>query len=41
MPLANSAADNTGIADAWDVRHTIERMFTWIDLSTNKDYVAS
>lgn len=41
MPLANSAADNTGLADAWDVRHTIERMFTWVDLSYNSDYNSS
>ena len=37
--LSTSNEDNTGLADAYDVRKTIERMFTWIDLSTNSDFV--
>lgn len=34
--LGSSSSTNTGLADAWDVRHTIESMFTWINLKTNK-----
>ena len=34
--LSTSSESSTGFADAWDVRRTIESMFTWIDLTTNK-----
>lgn len=37
--LSTANENNTGLADAYDVRKTIERMFTWIDLSTNADFV--
>lgn len=33
--LSAATATTTGLADAYDVRKTIESMFTWIDLSTN------
>lgn len=39
--LKSATSTNTGIADAWDVRSTIEEMFTWIDLDTMKPFVAS
>jgi len=34
--LGAATQNNTGLADSWDVKHTIESMFTWIDLKTNK-----
>jgi len=34
--LSASSPTNTGLADAWDVRRTIESMFSWVDLQTNK-----
>lgn len=34
--LGAASPSNTGLADAYDVRHTIESMFTWINLRTNK-----
>lgn len=36
--VRNATDTNTGFADAYDVRKTIEDMFTWIDLSTNAPY---
>jgi len=39
--LKSATSTNTGIADAWDVRSTIEEMFTWIDLDTMAPFVAS
>ena len=36
--VRNATASNTGLADAYDVRKTIEDMFTWIDLETNAPY---
>ena len=36
MNLQEASADNTGLADAWNVRQTIEAMFAWVDLKTNK-----
>lgn len=38
--VRNATASNTGLADAYDVRKTIEDMFTWIDLRTNAPFVA-
>ena len=38
--IRNSSETHTGLADAFDVRQTIEDMFTWIDLRTNKPFVA-
>lgn len=35
-PLQAASPTNTGFADAWNVRQTIESMFEWIDLKTNK-----
>ena len=34
--LQSASALNTGLADAWNVRQTIEAMFSWVDLKTNK-----
>ena len=34
--LATASKTSTGFADAWDVRRTIESMFTWVDITTNK-----
>ena len=34
--LQAATATNTGLADAYNVRQTIEAMFEWIDLKTNK-----
>lgn len=34
--LAASSEYNTGLADAWDVRRTIESMFQWVNIKTNK-----
>ena len=34
--LAASSENNTGLADAWDVRRTIESMFQWVNIKTNK-----
>ena len=34
--LAASSSTRTGLADAWDVRRTIESMFTWVDIKSNK-----
>jgi len=34
--LAASSATNSGLADAWDVRRTIESMFQWVNIKTNK-----
>ena len=34
--LAAASASNTGLADAWDVRRTIESLFTWVNVKTNK-----
>jgi len=34
-PLAAASSTNTGLADAWDVRRTIESMFTWVNIKTN------
>jgi len=36
--LGAATRTNTGLADAYDVRRTIESMFTWINLKTNKPY---
>lgn len=36
--LGTATPHNTGLADAYDVRRTIESMFTWINLKTNKAY---
>ena len=38
--VRNATPTNTGLADAYDVRKTIEDMFTWIDLRTNQPFVA-
>jgi hypothetical protein len=38
--VRNATETNTGLADAYDVRKTIEDMFTWIDLRTNAPFVA-
>ena len=38
--IRNASETNTGFADAYDVRKTIEDMFTWIDLRTNAPFVA-
>lgn len=35
-PLQAASPTNTGLADAWNVRRTIESMFAWVDLKTNK-----
>lgn len=34
--LGASSKTNTGLADSYDVRHTIESMFSWVNLKTNK-----
>ena len=34
--LAAASAQNSGLADAWDVRRTIESMFQWVNIKTNK-----
>lgn len=34
--LGSATKSNTGLADAYDVRHTIEMMFTWVNLKNNK-----
>ena len=34
--LASSSATSTGLADAWDVRRTMESMFTWVNVKTNE-----
>jgi len=34
--LAASSTTNSGLADAWDVRRTIESMFQWVNIRTNK-----
>lgn len=34
--LSMASPTNSGLADAWDVRHTIENMFKWVDIKTNK-----
>lgn len=36
MNLQEASPDNTGLADAWNVRQTLEAMFAWVDLKTNK-----
>ena len=36
--VRNATASNTGFADAYDVKKTIEDMFTWIDLRTNAPF---
>ena len=36
--LSTSSYNNSGLADAYDVRNTIERMFTWVDLLTDTDF---
>ena len=38
--VRNATSSNTGFADAYDVKKTIEDMFTWIDLRTNAPFVA-
>ena len=35
-PLQSASPTNTGLADAWNVRQTIESMFAWVNLKTNK-----
>ena len=39
--LKSATDQNIGLADAYDIRKTIENMFTWIDLSTNKPFIRS
>jgi len=34
--LGAATPTNTGLADAYDVRRTIENMFTWVNLKTNQ-----
>ena len=34
--LAASSSTNSGLADSWDVRRTIESMFQWVNIKTNK-----
>ena len=34
--LSSASAQNSGLADAWDVRRTIESMFQWVNIKTNK-----
>jgi len=34
--LASASSTNSGLADAWDVRRTIESMFQWVNIKTNK-----
>ena len=36
--MRNATSSNTGFADAYDVKKTIEDMFTWIDLRTNAPF---
>ena len=36
--VRNATSSNTGFADAYDVKKTIEDMFTWIDLRTNAPF---
>ena len=35
-PIGSATKSNRGLADSYDVRHTIESMFSWIDLKSNK-----
>ena len=35
LVIGRASSTNTGLADAWDVRRTIESMFTWVNIKTN------